>query len=385
MLSIFASILVIYVLFLLIQSLRWIWLIWRMPDLHTYSFKKEESLPFISIIVPARNEDQHIEACLNSLILQQYDNKEIIVVDDESTDNTFEIVRKFNQGVILVRNPVLPKGWVGKSWACHNGALCAKGEWFLFTDADAVHKPDSLIVAISEVINNKIDMLTVWPMMQMQSFWERLILPIVFRYFFIDFKGYHVNEPTSQTWAGFGMFILINRNTYWAIGGHEIIKEHIDEDYRLAESVKKRGFSLSVIKGHIIQKRMYEDIETMWEGWIKNSFAGFNYNLRECLWGMLKLGVASVIPSILTFISLVLLLLGKLPWSISALCLLLYPIVVLREVVIRCEMGYSCWPALLTFLGETLFICMNLHSAIKTLIGHGVTWKGRIYSGKPKP
>jgi len=386
MTDIFVCILGVYAFFLLIQALRWIWLIWGIPDLRTDRFRKDVSLPTVSIIVPARNEEQHIEACLNSLVSQRYRNKEIIVVDDESTDETAEIVRGFDQGIILVQSPQLPEGWIGKSWACHNGTLYAKGDWFLFTDADAVHKPGGLLVAVSEVVNSKIDMLTVWPLMKMQSFWERLILPIVFRYFFIDFGGHRVNDPASRTWAGFGMFILIRRDTYWAIGGHAAIREHPDEDYRLAEQVKKKGFSLRVVRGHeIAQTRMYENLATMWEGWVKNSFAGFDYNLWACLREMVKLAVASVIPSFLAFLMFGLLLSGE-PFqeSISVLCLLLYPIVVFREVVIRWQMGYSRWPALLTFVGEVLFICMNLHSAIRTLAGRGITWKSRTYLGKPK-
>lgn len=379
--------LIAYLLILTIQAIRWVRLTQGLPELEPQQHATAGlSSSLVSVIVPARNESKAICHCLLSLTSQDYPNLEIIVVDDESTDKTAAEARRCAPSANVIRTPSLPQGWVGKSWACHNGFLVSRGEYLFFTDADAVLMPRGLAAGMAHVTQNRVDMLTVWPHMQLDSFWERLILPIVFRFFFVDFRGPHVNDPASRRWAGFGMYILMKRDAYTTIGGHASIRAHTDEDYRLAERVRKSGLRLRVLGGErILRKRMYESLSGMWEGWVKNSFAGFDYRLGACLRSMAALAAASVLPALMTLVAAGLLLSGvRLAAAVAVPALLLYAVVVVREAMIRSQMGYPSHYALLTFVGETLFIAMNLASAVRTLTGRGVSWKGRSYQGRPR-
>lgn len=381
------AILICYAIYLIFQGIIWVSWIYKFPELEiSNAIKHVDSSLLVSIIVPARNEEKCIKNCLDSLKIQKYPNLEIIVVDDESTDRTPDIVTTYGSKVRLINNLRLPHNWVGKSWACYNGALAAKGSWLLFIDADALYPPYSISTAINYAVRMNIDMLTIWPLMRMENFWEKLILPIVFRYFFVDFKGKKINDPNSKKWAAFGMFILIRSDVYRTIGGHSAIKSYTDEDYRIAELVKKKNFHLCVLKGKgIVEKRMYDNFFAIWNGWVKNSFAGFDYNIYACLLAILGFAINSVFPAILLFALVSLSLMNiVVESSLLILCIILYLIVVLREATIRGIMGYKKWPAFLTFLGESLFIGINIHSAILTLCGRGVYWKGRSYSDVPK-
>jgi chlorobactene glucosyltransferase len=237
--------------------------------------------PLVSVIVPARNEAVNISTCVTSLLNTQYPSIEIIVVDDGSTDGTDDIVRilrDHSDGRLqLLQGEPLQPGWLGKPWACWQGYRRAQGDLILFTDADTRHDDALLGHAVGALQQNEADMVTVLPRQLMLGFWERLILPHIFS---IIFMRYHdlrrVNRTRNpQDVIANGQFILLRRDAYDAVGGHEAICGDVVEDQRLAQRLVAAGRRIFVAHAHdIMDTRMYRSLDGIIEGWSKNLALG---------------------------------------------------------------------------------------------------------------
>ena len=139
-------------------------------------------LPMVSILVPARNEEANIEACVRSLLAQNYPDFEVLVLDDESEDRTFGILTELAETHTRLRafgGKPLPEGWLGKSWACAQLAELAQGELLLFTDADTLHEPDTALSAVAAIQGERADLLAVWPRLLAESLGEKLLVPLI--------------------------------------------------------------------------------------------------------------------------------------------------------------------------------------------------------------
>src|ERR1700722_9954823 len=152
--------------------------------------------PVVSIIVPARNEEACLSACLQSLVSQAGVSFEVAVVDDGSTDRTREIAESF-AGVRVVDAGPLPAGWSGKSNALTAGVGWAKGEWLLFTDADTVHRPGSLAKAMAEAQAQGAALLSYSPEQEVHGFWERAVMPVIFAELAVRYRPVEVSDPAS--------------------------------------------------------------------------------------------------------------------------------------------------------------------------------------------
>jgi chlorobactene glucosyltransferase len=233
-------------------------------------------LPFLSVIVPARNEESNIERCLQALINQSYpdDKFKIIVVDDHSTDRTAFLVQRLmskHPNIHLVQANELPQGWTGKNNACWKGITLAEGPWYCFMDADVSAEPELLQTAVSFAEEKRIDMLSINPFQELISFSERLILPAVFISIASSINYGHVNDPSKPEALANGQFILFKRKVYEAIGGHHVVSNEVMEDIALARVVKAAGFRLYWIFGDaLIRTRMYQNLKQIWEGFSKN-------------------------------------------------------------------------------------------------------------------
>ena len=233
------------------------------------------ALPQVSVIVPARNEEASLAACLDSLVSQTGVTFEIIVVDDHSTDRTHEIAERFaaaHPGKVRVISAVpLPDGWTGKNNAVTTGAREALGEWLLFTDADTIHLPGSLARALSEANQTGSDLLSYSPEQIAVTFWEMAILPVVFAELARQYPPSKVSDPKSPIAAANGQFILIRREAYTAIGGHAAIASQILEDVALARVVKGSGRKIHFrYAADAVRTRMYRNFSQLREGWTKN-------------------------------------------------------------------------------------------------------------------
>jgi glycosyltransferase involved in cell wall biosynthesis len=229
----------------------------------------------VSAIVPARNEEAVIAACVESLA-QQREIAEIVVVNDQSDDRTAEIVRglipKFPQ-VRLLETIGLPQGWIGKNNAVWLGAQQAKGDWLLFTDADAVHEKDSAAKALQIAAQSSAAMVSFSPEQLMHKWYEKALIPFVYGRLNRNFSFEEINDPQNQAAAANGQFILIRRDAYNAVGGHASIAGEVLEDVALAKLVKLAGFPIWFGSGRgFVRVRMYRSFSAMWAGWRKNLY-----------------------------------------------------------------------------------------------------------------
>lgn len=229
----------------------------------------------VSAIVPARNEEAVIRECVLSLAPQP-EIGEILVVDDQSTDDTAAIVRqqmqRFSQ-LQLVETRELPLGWVGKNHAVWAGARQAKGEWLLFTDADAVHSKDSAARALAIAARENAVMISFSPEQTMETWYERSVIPYVYCRLARKFSFHDVNDPEKSAAAANGQFLMIRRIVYEAVGGHASVAGEVLEDVAFAKRVKSAGYRLCFASGKgIVKVRMYRTFDAMWQGWKKNLY-----------------------------------------------------------------------------------------------------------------
>jgi glycosyltransferase involved in cell wall biosynthesis len=259
----------------------------------------------VSAIVPARNEEAVIEACVESLQMQP-EIAEILVINDESTDRTTEIVRELMQKyrqVRLLETNGLPPEWVGKNHAVWLGAQAAKGEWLLFTDADAVHERNSASQALSVAQQNSAAMVSFSPEQVMETWYEKALIPYVYCRLASRFSFAEVNDPAKITAAANGQFLMVRRDAYDAVGGHAGIAGQVLEDVALAKRVKGAGYRIWFGSGRgIVRVRMYRSFGAMWEGWKKNLYPLMGGN-EEGIGREIARAVAPVLASLVAAIS----------------------------------------------------------------------------------
>lgn len=234
----------------------------------------------VSIIVPARDEEENLPKLLASLTALSYPSFEILVVDDESQDGSREIVRSTPRGnardLRLVEGLPLPAGWLGKPWACHQGYRKARGSLLLFTDADTQHDPDLLAKTVRGLVEEGGDALTLTGQQLMGSFWERLLQPQFFILLAFRFPRTGTPKPPRR-WKDAianGQYLLFRREAYEALGGHEAVKAEVVEDMRLAQLLVRNGRRLLIRRGTGLQTRMYRSLGGLVEGWSKNITTG---------------------------------------------------------------------------------------------------------------
>jgi len=242
----------------------------QVPKLQSFKFSKNVKLPKVSVILPARNEEKYIQSCLKSLSEQDYNNYEIIVINDSSTDKTDEIIRNFSSihsKITLLEIDVTPVGWTGKNWACYQGYLNSTGDLFLFTDADSIHSSETISLAVDHLLSKELDVLTAAPKILTNDFWTKITLPILWTLSLVKYSPLTANNPNSKVGYLFGSFFIITRKAYEDIGTHKSVKREIIEDGALGRRVKEYGFKLNVVHGtDHIQAIWARDTSTLWHG-----------------------------------------------------------------------------------------------------------------------
>lgn len=232
-------------------------------------FKKlKHSNPKVSIILPARNEEEFLPKCLDTLIEQNYSNYEIIAIDDSSEDNTWKIISEYskkNSKIIPVSSRAKPDGWMGKNWACMEGYKKATGELLLFTDADTKHSQNVVSLAVSHLLTFNLAALTVIPKMVCLDWWTKITLPMISTFLHTRFSAIRVNDPAKKTGYFFGSFFIITKKTYDEVGTHEGVKQEIIEDGALGKKVKDSGHKMKMVRGdHLIDAIWARDKSTLW-------------------------------------------------------------------------------------------------------------------------
>ena len=224
--------------------------------------------PKVSIILPARNEEEFIEKCLDSLIKQDYKNYEIIVIDDSSEDDTGKIISEYAEkhtNVIPVFARPKPEGWMGKNWACMEGYKKASGELLLFTDADTNHAKNVVSLAVKHLNSFNLDALSAIPKMLTFDFWTNITLPMISTFLHTRFSALNVNNPTKKTGYFFGSFYILKKKTYEEVGMHEGVKKEIIEDGALGKKIKELGYKMKMVRGeHLVDAVWARDKITLW-------------------------------------------------------------------------------------------------------------------------
>lgn len=247
--------------------------------------KEGAGAPDLLCVVPARDEERNIAACVGALAASRYPGElRIRVVDDGSTDATAALVRELaarDDRIQLVQADPPPAGWLGKNHALHVGTRGARQPFILFVDADLRVSPDCLSRALAAGVAWRADLLTVIPMVEARTFWERAVQPLVAGLIYASLPARDINDPRKRPAAAIGPFMLFRRSAYERIGAHEAVRDQVVEDRALAEAVKRAGLRLTLARGvELASLRMYDSLDAIVRGWSKN----FHVALGSATW-----------------------------------------------------------------------------------------------------
>ncbi|HEY7982669.1 MAG TPA: glycosyltransferase [Ktedonobacterales bacterium] len=357
---------------------------WSGPALGTEANEAPEADgPLVSIIVPARNEAANIEACVASLLRQDYPHVEVIVADDGSTDATPDLLaalgRAHPAGARLrtIRVAALPPGWAGKPHALHVGAAAARGAWLLFTDADTLHAPGALSAALAQAQALHADLYSLMTAQILPDFWNRVLMPIAFMGISAQYPIRQVNDPRKPLAIANGQYMLIRRAAYDAVGGYASprLSASIVDDRDLAAEVKRAGFRLVLADGRAqVRTRMYRDLAGHWHGWGKNAVAGSRGGPLAFVGMSLGLLGLSVLPPVLLLAGAAL---RRRAWVAAGAAQTAATVLYRRQVDGALAVP---WPYDWTQpLGGAVFSAILARAAWRKLAGKGVEWSGRTY------
>lgn len=329
----------------------------------------------VSILVPARNEAGRIlERSIRSMLAQDWPDFEVVAVDDCSTDNTLEILRSIRDDkLVVVRGEPLPPGWVGKPWALEQARKRARGEWLLATDADVVFHPSALRLAMALAQSRGCAAVTLVPSFRSESFWVRLVMPVLGWAIALFYPFWLVNNPRSRVAMGVGGFFLIRRDALDRVGGYASIRGEVVDDLRMAQLLKRAGFRLYLAGAYdLLETPMYSSLGEIFEGMAKNSFAGVGSSLTLAALSAAANLAATTLPLIFAIASP---LFGQYRLASSALAA--YLSMVISFVPVYVEARVSPLYAPLSFLANILLVVILLVSTWRMVTGRGVTWKSR--------
>jgi len=338
---------------------------------------------FVSVLIPARNEENNIERCVNSLLNQDYNDYEIIIIDDNSNDKTFEIISKLadqNERVTALKGKPLPPDWYGKSFATEQMIPHAKGEILLFTDADTFHNPTSVSWAVTNMQKTGADLISGYAGQILKSFGERLTVPLIF--FLTGFLiPMFLNRIVKLGYFSLavGQYIAVKKISFVKVGGYSTVKNKTSEDVFLARLMKSSGYKTEFLDiSNQVLCRMYSSGKEAITGIGKNIYDFFGKNpfplimnavailLFFCL--PLPLFIALLVLSYLEIFSnpffihlIIVLILHTLTWLI---------LFIGRRISIH---NTLYWPIMYFNL-----LFMVLWSFYRTLSGRGFVWKDRV-------
>jgi len=373
-------------------SLTWIFFIRTMlltfrdtPHLDKFEKKQHEN-PRVSIILPARNEEKFIAKCLDSLLDQDYENYEIIAIDDSSDDTTADIIKQYAQKsskIVYVSARKKPDGWIGKNWACVEGYKKATGQLLLFTDSDTKHSQNVLSLAVSHLLSLNLDALTVIPKMLCLDRWTKITLPAISTFLHTRFSALRVNDPTKKTGYFFGSFYLIKNETYRSVGTHEGVKAELIEDGALGKKVKEAGFRMRMTRGeHLVEAVWARDFDTLWNA-LKRLIIplylqtqGIAVGIFFAILFLLFMPFPFLVYSAILFGSAISV---SLLFSVSFLATILIYVAALVETKgLQIKQKYALfWP-----VGSFIVVCGFLSGILQAKSKNAVSWRGREYAMK---
>jgi glycosyltransferase involved in cell wall biosynthesis len=343
----------------------------------------------LTVIIPARNEERNLGACLGSLLAQSDEffllgrEWELIVVDDASTDRTREVAREAtagHAGVRILDAPPLElrpskREFTGKTQACWFGAEQARGAWLLFTDADTVHEPNDLIHALHEAERYHAVLLSYSPRQIVSGFWQRALMPLVFSELATVYPMAEVNDPDRRLAAANGQFLMAEREAYFQLGGHRAVGLSVLEDVDLAYNFKRAKKTIRFrYAPDALSTRMYRGFGDMFEGWSKNLVLLFPHALTLAAWRLLDIG--------LFLLPLVLIPLRYLVLWQQAIIVAVWVRTLFRFYSRVARSNFGVVNCAISPLALPLFLVLLVRSWMNHKVFHQVAWKGREYRVK---
>ena len=332
------------------------------------------SLPLVSVLIPARDEEENIAACLDAVLAQGTAVGEVLVYDDHSRDGTALLVEAYarrDARVRLIAPSPLPAGWCGKSFACARLAKETHGHWMLFLDADARLSSGAAALIVREAEARGVSLLSCWPRLLTQGFWEGALMPMLN---FVVFTLYPAPLALRRADASLGLAhgscVLARRDDYELVGGHAAVRGELFEDVRLAQAWRAAGRASLCLDGRtVVGVRMYSSFGDIWRGFQKNFFPAFRsaHSFRAFM-------ALHLLVFLLPFLLLPLAATrAGAAWVFAAGC------VVLTRIVLAIRFGHPWWSALLHPLSESVLLVLGFSSWLRCRTGRGVEWKGRNY------
>jgi len=359
---------------------------WRgSPSLAEVPGDAPPDAPRISVIVPARDEVVHIEACVRSILASSYPSLELIVVYDHSTDGTAAAARAGagdDARLTLVEPPPLPEGWLGKQWACHAGAAVAKGEHLLFTDADVRHAPDLHVRLLNSARASGADLLSVAGFQETLTFWERVVQPFVFAILALWYGGpgavNRTRDPRRK--IANGQCLFFSRASYERFGGHAAVRGRPAEDLAFAQQMTVAGMQVRLALGsEQMTTRMYGSLREIVAGWGKNVYSAGRETLpggRAGEWLARFLVPAPALAAIVPLVAQAGGMAGVLGTAALWFGASASTALVLCFLAIGREFRLPVWYALTFPLGAVVYLWIAVRAVAR---GDRVEWKGRAY------
>jgi cellulose synthase/poly-beta-1,6-N-acetylglucosamine synthase-like glycosyltransferase len=334
-----------------------------------------ESLPKVSIVIAARNEERKIEEALTSILNLDYPNLEIVVVNDRSTDGTGAVLARMaerDRRLRVLTLAELPPGWLGKNYALDRGAAISAGELLLFTDADVVMEPAVLRRAVSYFSEHKLDHLPIMPEIRTPGAVLGSFVVAFSVCFSLFARPWRARSPGSRMSIGVGAFNMVRADVYRAVGGYRAIAMRPDDDLRLGKLLKSSGYRQELLSGTgMIWVEWYSSLRELVEGAEKNAFAVLDYSLPRMaasyaaflfvfVWPFLSVAVTRGLAQVLSAATSVLIL--ALAWDMAH------------------QQKIKQWYALAFPLSALFFLCISIRSSLVTLYRGGIRWRGTFYS-----
>lgn len=347
----------------------------KIPFLSSQSLTGTTGLPKVSIIAAARDEERNIETALQSLLQLDYPNLELILVNDRSTDGTGRIIdelAKTDNRLKTLHIEELPEGWLGKNYALWQGSQLATGELLLFTDADVVMAPETLLKAVALLKENQLDHLAVTPDAKMPSLLLNMFGTTFGFFFFLFTRPWRTLQKTSSSHIGIGAFNLIRRDVYHRVGGHKTIAMRPDDDLKLGKLIKLFGYRQQLAYGTgLISVEWYASFRQLMVGLEKNLFAGSDYRIGLTLCGIVFNLLVFSWPFVALFVT---------DGATFAFYLLASTILLLIVADGNRLHNLPRWQALGFPLTATLFTLLVIRTLFLNLSQGGITWRGTFYS-----
>jgi chlorobactene glucosyltransferase len=329
-----------------------------------------EEEKWITVCIPARNEEANIPVLLEALERQDWTSLDVLILDDESSDDTAALVEAAClrwSAVSLVKGTPLPDGWTGKNWACHQLSERARGDVFLFMDADVRPEPSALRRTLEAMHAYRADVLSAFPRQLLRGMASRLIVPVmdVLLYAFLPLQLVHRTRFPSLSAAN-GQWIAFTRDAYRRVGGHAAVRSEIVEDIRLAQRSKRLGLRMLLLSGiGAVDCRMYSSGREVLEGFSKNFFAAFGFNAAA-------FGAAQVLLLALFVLPYIALVASP---SMLATAIVLLNLLLRSALALRLKHGVAT--VLLHPLGILAAVAIGLHAVWQRYARGAVRWKER--------